>query len=122
FLKAKTKEKQKLIAAYQKGQDAGRSMAAAVDEYMDRRLPSVTAALLKVFADRLQTIFDEPEHDPKVVAAIELKIFKENTDTFQTRLKNDFYRDDHKWIEVAKLTGVLDLIDQHIDKRTEAAL
>jgi hypothetical protein len=66
------------VQSYRFGGQVGDQMAAAIDEYLDRRLPIITKNVLKLFAERLDTIYCEPDFDPKTVAAIELSILRKH--------------------------------------------
>ena len=93
--------------AYQDGQSAGAAMAAAVQKYLDHRLPEVSERVLAVLRGQLKNIHNEPGYRPADVARVEFKIFLENIEDFDKRLLADTEAACAGWFEVA---ATLDLV------------
>jgi len=115
-------ERRRQKAALKKGEEAGAAMTAAVDDYLDRRLPQVSTNLLNVFRGQLRKIYGDKQHDPKTLAYVEYRIFNENISSFQERLKQDVHDNLPAWIGITKELGLTHLLDQYIDKKARAAL
>lgn len=80
------KKKNNLEEAKSMGEDFGRQIGEKIDHYLETRVETVTVNLLEVFKGQLETVYDEPEHDPKDIAAIEFKIFGEQIVKFNEEM------------------------------------
>ena len=119
--KRRAEEKQRLQAATEKGEEAGKAMSDAVEEYLDRRLPEVSNNVLNILRHRLQNIPIDTQNDPKGLAYAEFRCFEDNVADYRKRLKTEVHENLKEWMAVAAQCGVLDLLDELIDQKTEKA-
>ena len=99
-------------AAYEKGKEFGKQLGRMVDEFAEGRLDQITVNLLQVFKERLETVYDHPEHDPRVVAAIELRLFGEKVGEAQKRFWSELQDHLSDYLEIV---DELDLSEQLAD-------
>ena len=113
------------MAAYQFGRDTGEKIYLEVNGWLDRRLDDLTLKLLSTLKERFNTIYDEPNHAPLTVAAIELKIFMGHMDgtgsddgrPMRARLRAEAETALDGWIKLAREMGQGEIIDKFIDDR-----
>lgn len=104
-------------AAYDLGETIGRCLFRAVSGYLDYRLSQLTVKTLTLLAERFETIHDEPDYRPEVVAQVEFDIFQTNLQEFQPKLEveiQEFLRD---WLLLAENSGQKADIDDYIRDR-----
>lgn len=75
-----------LEKSYDFGRNIGSQITAKVDEFKENRIDEVSVNLLSAFKDRLETVFDSPPHDPKLVAQIELNEFRDQIKRFSDKM------------------------------------
>jgi hypothetical protein len=121
FLRKRTEAKQREAVAFQFGQKTGATMTAAVDSYLNVRLPSLTANLLDVLQQRLLTINDDSQHDPKLVAYAELKVFLENVEDFDSRVLDEVRQSQRDWFGLAAQAGSKEMLEMYARQKVEAA-
>jgi len=121
FFARRREEKQRQKAAYQLGYDASTRIITAVDGYLDSRLPELSRNLLAVLSERFTTIYDQPEHEPELLARIEWKIFDEHLDTFPDRVKQELQQNIGNWLDLADFGG-RELVDVYIQNRIDGVV
>lgn len=109
----KRKEVEKAVAAYRAGQEFGGQLFAHLDAFAARRLDEVSIKLLEVFKGRLETVYDDPEHDPKMVAEVELRLFGERIEIYQQTMSVEMIDDlPEEYVEAA---SSLDMTEEFLD-------
>lgn len=73
-------KKERLEAANKMGRDFGDNLFKKVEKFGDTRLDEIAIKHLSVFKNQLETVYDDPDHEPKIIAAIEGQIFSEQTE------------------------------------------
>ena len=69
--------------------------------------------LLEVFKGRLETVYDDPEHDPKMVAEVELRLFGERIEIYQQTMSVEMIDDlPEEYVEAA---SSLDMTEEFLD-------
>ncbi len=116
FRKRRAEKVQRQIDAYEAGKRGGEAILHAVDEYIQFRLSEIATSYLVVFGDRLKTIADEKDHEPKEVAKVELKIFIEQLLNLPEKLRAEYRERLPKWYALAKEVGFSDSVDEYIYK------
>lgn len=108
--------------AYKRGQEYAQYLGDRVNEFAENRLDHVTVNLLEVFKDRLETVYNDPDHDPKIVAAAELEIFKKQIAEAQKRFWSE--TQDHLSDELETLVelDLVELLADLIENVTEPRL
>ena len=112
------------IAAYRMGQEFGGQLFDHIDAFAASRLDAVSINLLEVFKGRLETVYDEPEHDPKTVAMVELRLFAEQINTYQQTMGVEMIDDlPEEYVEAASSLDLdkelLDLIESVLEPRLQ---
>ena len=86
-----TKEQQR---AFELGQTAGEvigdDLISRAESFMEGRFAQFFGDYIDALKQRLDTVYDDPEHDPKLLAHIELKIFCENAEEAKSQLHAEF--------------------------------
>lgn len=117
IFKRKRNEKQKeledALAAYRMGQKFGGQLFDHIDAFAASRLDGVSINLLEVFKGRLETVYDDPEHDPRTVAMVELKLFAERIETYQQTMGVEIIDDLPE--EYAEAASTLDMVEELVD-------
>jgi hypothetical protein len=123
-LEKRRHEKQQHAAAYEMGQQAGESIIAAVDSFLVPRLSTLSNNVLDLYRDRLKTIYDEPEYQPKDVAKVELKICLDNLKEFAPKLVEEThtYLSLHDWLDVIRQLEATDMVDTYIKQKINDAI
>lgn len=71
------------------GEKWGKYVINKAQEFADARFSQITLNLLSVLSDRLETVYDDKEIDPKITASIEMKIFIENIEGIHEKLLSE---------------------------------
>jgi hypothetical protein len=108
-------------AAYDLGETIGRCLFRAVAGYLDYRLSELTVRVLTLLGERFETIHDESNHKPEVVAQVEFDIFRNNLQEFQPRLESEVREFLNDWLLVAEKSGQKAEIDEYISDRLSKA-
>ncbi|WP_444921922.1 hypothetical protein ACJJID_06145 [Microbulbifer sp. CnH-101-G] len=122
WISGKRNKDKKNQAAYEKGQDFGGHLVSKVDEFSSARLDQITVNLLEVFKGRLETVCEDPEHDPKLVAAAELEIFKEQIGKAQENMWSELQQHLSSEIEIAEKIDMVEEVADLIETATEQRL
>ncbi len=109
-------------AAYEKGKEFGKQLGRMVDEFAEGRLDQITFNLLQVFKERLETVYDDPEHDPKDVAAAELRIFEEQIGEAQKRFWSELQDHLSDYLEIVDELELGELLADLFEHATEPRL
>jgi hypothetical protein len=117
-------EKKQHASAYEKGQQAGSSIINAVDTFLTPRLSTLSKNVLELYRDRLTTIYDEPEHQPKEVARVELKICLDHLKEFTPKLYEETraYLSRHDWPDVILQLEATDMVDTYIKQKIDETM
>ena len=115
-------EVKETAAAYEKGKEFGKQLARMVDEFAEGRLDQITVNLLQVFKERLETVYDDPEHDPKDVAAAELRIFEEQIGEAQKRFWSELQDHLSDYLEIVDELELGELLADLFEQATEPRL
>ena len=120
----KQKELEDAIAAHKMGQKFGGQLIAHIEAFAASRLDDVSIKLLEVFKGRLETVYDDPEHDPKTVAVVELRLFGEQIDEYQKTMSIEMIDDlPEEYAEAASSLNMnnelVDLIESVLQPRLD---
>lgn len=88
-LRSKLDEAQKTVEAYELGKEYADSIVEKL-VYFETRCGQVRNNYVEVFKGRMETIFDEEEHDPATVAEVEFEILGDNVLKLQEKLLAEF--------------------------------
>lgn len=113
--------KQRRIEAYRLGQEGGQAMTAAIDAFLTPRLAQLRTNLFDVFAQRLLTIKDCPEHSPQLVARAEFRIFFENTERLAERMLQETQEAVADWYKFAEELGFASSFKDYVQSKAENA-
>jgi hypothetical protein len=108
-------------AAYDLGETIGRCLFRAVSGYLDYRLSQLTVKMLTLLAGRFETIHDEPDHRPEVVAQVEFDIFRNNLQEFLPKLEAEVREFLSDWLLLAENSGQKAEIDAYLRDRLKKA-
>lgn len=112
------------------GREFGALITQRVEDHIAGRVQPARERFMDVFRDRLKTVFDQPEHDPRTVTQVEYEVFQENLGNFLGEMRAELsvrlYRYDEA-IQAADLQGQCDdyigqrIADIQNQMQTEAA-
>ena len=114
------------MATYEKGKEFAEHLGVMIDEFAEGRLDQITVNLLQVFKERLETVYDDPEHGPEVVAAVELRIFEEKIGEAQKRFWSELQDHLSDYVEIMNeldlAERLADLFEHATEPRLEALI
>jgi hypothetical protein len=117
----KEREKARRQALYREGEQVAEAIAGAIDAYLVPRIAQLQDSLLDVFAQRLLTIKDRPEHSPQLIARAEFIVFLESIETLEDRLQKETAGAVADWHDVAKKTDIVPVFEHYVRSKAQSA-
>lgn len=121
LFKRKTEVTPSQERACELGRKASQLMTRDMIGYVESRLSSICPGFLEVFRQQLEKIHNVPNHTPKTVANVELKIFTEHAEEAMKKLKVETWAAHDTWRELADKEGFRGIFDELIDKKISEA-
>lgn len=94
WMSRKKKPASEPLDAYLLGRQHGdalyKHLKARANTFTDGRFSLMFSRYVDGFSQRLDTVYDDPHHEPKLVASMQLKIFNDEADKAKSSLRSEF--------------------------------
>ena len=104
--------------AFALGQKAAEMTTGEIDNHITARVLPASQRFIRVFEERLTTIWDEPPSspDPRARLYVELQSFKENLDTFIGEMRAEINIKTYKFDDLIDAANKDGSVRKHLDK------
>lgn len=97
---------------FKMGQRAANSYAEDLDTFMVARFEPVYQNLMGVLDDRLESVYDDPNGPPILLAKVEYKAFLDNVQEMRPRMEGEINAAMSEWLSVASEMGMREDFDR----------